>query len=147
MSSWLTSWIAALRIARREALRNKSRNILIIAMLMLPVFGVTALETVLNSANDLSTQEQLARTAGTADAWITRESVQPMQQNTGLPAEALQANLAQEAANGNDDAVQTTNAQLADASGIRAALPNATLLPETSVWGVFMHGPDRKSVV
>ena len=141
MSSWLTSWIASLRIARREALRNKSRNILIIAMLMLPVFGVTVLETVLNSANDLSTQEQLTRAAGTADAWITRESVQAMQQNTGLPTEALQANLAQDAANGNDGGVQATNAQLADASGIRAALPNATLLPETSVWGVFMHGP------
>ena len=141
MSSWLTSWIAALRIARREALRNKSRNILIIAMLMLPVFGVTVLETVLNSANDLSTQEQLTRTLGTADAWITRESVQAMQQSTGVPTSALPANWAQDATNGNYDGVPTSNAQLSDPGGIRAVLPNATLLPETSVWGVFMHGP------
>ena len=141
MSSWLTSWIAALRIARREALRNKSRNILIVAMLMLPVFGVTALETVLNSMNDLSTQERLTRTVGTADAWITRQGAQPMQQSTSLPTNSLPANWAQAVTDGNYQTVPMTDAQMADPGGIRKVLPNATLLPETTVWGVFMHGP------
>ncbi len=134
MNSWLTSWRTALRIARREALRDKSRNLLIVAMLMLPVFGVCAFETVLNSTRDLSTQEQLTRTAGSADAWITRNGTYPVQQNTGVPTLSLPAS-------GNVDTPQISGKQQVDGSGIRAALPNATLLPETSAWGVFMHGP------
>jgi putative ABC transport system permease protein len=141
MSSWLTSWIAALRISRREALRNKSRNILIIAMLMLPVLAVTALETVWNSASDLSTQEKLTRVVGTAEAWITRDSTQAIQQSTGLPTMSLPANWGQQVATGNYSSAQTSNAQGSDAGGIRAVLPSATVLPETSVWGVFMRGP------
>jgi putative ABC transport system permease protein len=134
VNSWLTSWRTALRIARREALRDKSRNLLIVAMLMLPVFGVCAFETVLNSTRDLSTQEQLTRTAGSADAWITRNGTYPVQQNTGVPTLSLPAS-------GNVDTPQISGKQQADGSGIRAVLPNATLLPETSAWGVFMHGP------
>jgi putative ABC transport system permease protein len=141
MNSWLTSWIAALRISRREALRNKSRNILIVAMLMLPVLAVTALETVWNSASDLSTQEQLTRTVGSADAWISRNSTQAIQQSTGLPTMSLPANWGQQVATGSFSSTQTSNAQESDAGGIRAVLPNATVLPETSAWGVFMHGP------
>jgi putative ABC transport system permease protein len=141
MSSWLTSWIAALRISRREALRNKSRNILIIAMLMLPVLAVTALETVWNSTSGLSTQERLTRTVGAADAWITRDNTQAVQQNTGLPTMSLPANWAQQVATGSFSNAQISGAQQSDAGGIRAVLPNATVLPETSAWGVFMHGP------
>jgi putative ABC transport system permease protein len=141
MSSWLTSWIAALRISRRETLRNKSRNILIIAMLMLPVFAVTALETVWNSTSDLSTQERVARTVGTADAWIIRSSTQAVQQGTSVPVMSLPANWGQQVATGNYSNTQISGAQQSDAGGILAVLPNATVLPETSAWGVFMHGP------
>jgi len=137
MSSWLTSWIAALRIARREVLRTKSRNILIVAMLMLPAFGVTALETVLNSTSDLSAQEQLTRIAGTADAWIVRGGTEAVEQSASVPAAMLPADSGQQDANG----TMPTSAQMSDPGGIRAALPNATLLPETSQWGVTMQGP------
>ena len=137
MSSWLTSWIAALRIARREVLRNKARNILIVAMLMLPVFGVTALETVLNSTTDLSTQEQLTRTTGTADAWIVRSGTEAVEQSTDVAASVLPVDLGGQDAN----ATMPTTAQMADPGGIRKVLPDATLLPETTQWGVTMQGP------
>jgi putative ABC transport system permease protein len=141
VNSWLTSWLAALRIARREALRDKARNLLIVAMLMLPVLGVSAFETVLNSTGDLSTQEQLARKTGTTDAWIIRNGTSAVQQNTGLPTLSLPADWRRQVTSGDFDTPQTSDKQQADDSGIRAALPNATLLPETSSGGVFMHGP------
>ena len=141
MSSWLASWTAAFRISRREVLRNRSRNILIVAMLMLPVLGVTALETVWNSANDLSTQERLTRAVGTADAWISRQDTQAVRQGTSLPTMAEPANRAQDAANPNYQGTQATSGQLADPAGILRVLPNATLLPETNAWAVPMHGP------
>ena len=141
MSSWLTSWAAALRISRREMLRHKSRNVLIVAMLMLPVFGVTLLQTVWSSTNDLSTQEQLTRAVGTADAWISREDTQAMMQDASVPTESMPADWQQEYSNPNYDGTQATSGQLADPSGIRAVLPNATLLYETTAQGVLMHGP------
>ena len=68
--TWATSWRAALRISRREALRNRSRNLLIVAMLALPVFGATAVQTILDSVEDLSPQERLTRVLGRTDAFI-----------------------------------------------------------------------------
>ena len=142
MNSWPTSWIAALRIARREAVRNKLRSALILAMLMLPVVAFSALQTVWSSTQDLTAQEQLTRLAGTADAWITRDLAQPVEQSTAVPARSLPADWAQEIANGGPpDGAQATSGQLADGSGIRAVLPAATLLEQMTGWGVFIHGP------
>lgn len=49
MSRWLTRWHAALRIARRDALRNKGRTALVVLLMMLPVaagtFGVGVLKS------------------------------------------------------------------------------------------------------
>ncbi|UFU08043.1 FtsX-like permease family protein [Ruania halotolerans] len=41
MSRWLTRWRAALRIARRDALRNKGRTVLVVLLMMLPVAAGT----------------------------------------------------------------------------------------------------------
>jgi putative ABC transport system permease protein len=141
LTSWATSWAAALRIARRELLRNKARNALIVAMLMLPVLAVAALETVWTSASDLTTQERLTRTAGGMDAWIVRTGTQALVQGTSLPVESLPANWAQQVASGDFNSAQASSTQRADASGIRAVLPNATLLAEMTSRDVFMQGP------
>ncbi|MDB1086340.1 ABC transporter permease [Streptomyces sp. ACA25] len=66
MKKW-NSWRAALRIARRDALRAKGRSLLVIAMIALPIVGVSAAALTLRSA-ELSTQEELTRTLGQADA-------------------------------------------------------------------------------
>ena len=39
--SWLRSWSVSLRIARREARRNKGRSALVLAMIGLPVLGLS----------------------------------------------------------------------------------------------------------
>ncbi|MFE2374402.1 FtsX-like permease family protein [Streptomyces sp. NPDC059398] len=58
---------AALRIARRDALRAKGRSALVVAMIALPVLGVTAADITYRSA--VSTpSERLTSTMGAADA-------------------------------------------------------------------------------
>lgn len=60
-------WRAALRIARRDALRAKGRSALVVAMIALPVLGVTAADITYRSAEPTKA-EQLTAAMGTADA-------------------------------------------------------------------------------
>ncbi|MBV6700000.1 FtsX-like permease family protein [Kitasatospora aureofaciens] len=62
----LSSWRVALRIARRDALRAKGRSALVVAMVALPVLGVTGADVVFRSA-ELGPAERAVRTMGQAD--------------------------------------------------------------------------------
>ncbi|MBD0673432.1 FtsX-like permease family protein [Streptomyces sp. CBMA156] len=61
----LSAWRVALRIARRDALRAKGRSALVIAMVALPVLGVTGADVVFRSA-ELSPAEHAVRVMGQA---------------------------------------------------------------------------------
>lgn len=63
----LRSWRAALRIARREARRARGRTALVLAMIALPVFGLTFVAVSYDMA-DLTRAERIDRRLGTADA-------------------------------------------------------------------------------
>ncbi|WP_030236323.1 ABC transporter permease [Streptomyces sp. NRRL S-350] len=63
----LSAWRVALRVARRDALRAKGRSALVIAMVALPVLGVTGADVVFRSA-DLSPAERSVRIMGRAAA-------------------------------------------------------------------------------
>ncbi|MFD0349094.1 hypothetical protein ACFQ0M_29695 [Kitasatospora aburaviensis] len=63
----LTAWRVALRIARRDALRAKGRSALVVAMVALPVLGVTGADVVFRSA-ELDPVERVVRTMGQSDA-------------------------------------------------------------------------------
>ncbi|WP_405011692.1 FtsX-like permease family protein [Kitasatospora sp. NBC_01539] len=65
----LTAWRAALRIARRDALRAKGRSALVLAMIALPVLGVAGADIVYRSA-DLDPVERITRQMGRADALV-----------------------------------------------------------------------------
>ncbi|MCH0540434.1 FtsX-like permease family protein [Streptomyces sp. MUM 203J] len=67
MTNWLHSWRAAVRIARRDAWRFKGRSFLVLAMIALPILGVSAADLTLRSAQ-LSPQEKATRILGGADA-------------------------------------------------------------------------------
>ncbi|MFE3603790.1 FtsX-like permease family protein [Streptomyces sp. NPDC059142] len=67
MTTWYHSWRAALRIARRDAWRYKGRSFLVLAMIALPILGVSALDLTLRSA-ELSVSESSERELGRADA-------------------------------------------------------------------------------
>ncbi|MFD8083394.1 FtsX-like permease family protein [Kitasatospora sp. NPDC059722] len=62
-----SSWRVALRIARRDALRAKGRSALVVAMVALPVLGVTGADVVYRSAQ-LSPAERATRLMGRSDA-------------------------------------------------------------------------------
>ncbi|WP_328377891.1 ABC transporter permease [Streptomyces sp. NBC_00440] len=62
-----TGWRAALRIARRDALRAKGRSALVVAMIALPVLGVTAADITYRSSVP-TRAEKLTSAMGAADA-------------------------------------------------------------------------------
>ena len=68
-----SAWRAALRIARRDALRAKGRSALVIAMIALPVLGVSAADITVRSAH-LSLEQALDRRMGAAAAYVSLES-------------------------------------------------------------------------
>ncbi|MFF7775738.1 FtsX-like permease family protein [Streptomyces tanashiensis] len=67
MKTWFHSWRAAIRIARRDAWRSKGRSSLVLAMIALPILGVSALDLTYRSS-ELSPAEKVERTIGAADA-------------------------------------------------------------------------------
>lgn len=70
LQSWYHSWIAAIRIARRDAWRAKGRSALVLAMIALPIVGVSAADLTTRSAA-LTVDETMSRRIGTADALLT----------------------------------------------------------------------------
>ncbi|GAA4863625.1 FtsX-like permease family protein [Kitasatospora terrestris] len=66
----ITAWRAALRIARRDAMRAKGRSALVLAMIALPVLGVAGVDVVARSAQ-LEPAEQAVRMMGGADALVS----------------------------------------------------------------------------
>ncbi|WP_406322037.1 FtsX-like permease family protein [Streptomyces sp. NBC_01637] len=65
--SVFTGWRAALRIARRDAMRAKGRSALVVAMIALPVLGVTAADVTYRSVEP-TRAEKLMASMGSADA-------------------------------------------------------------------------------
>ncbi|MFI7362021.1 FtsX-like permease family protein [Streptomyces sp. NPDC050149] len=74
-----TGWRAALRIARRDAMRAKGRSALVVAMIALPVLGVTAADVTYRSI-DSTEAEQLTARMGSADALFSDPGMGPLQQ-------------------------------------------------------------------
>ncbi|MCM2388894.1 FtsX-like permease family protein [Streptomyces albipurpureus] len=70
MKTWYHSWRAAIRIARRDAWRAKGRSSLVLAMIALPIVGVSAADVTLRSS-ELSTEQRIERTLGAADAQLS----------------------------------------------------------------------------
>ncbi|MGM0356673.1 FtsX-like permease family protein, partial [Streptomyces sp. ECR3] len=70
MTTWFHSWRAAVRIARRDAWRFKGRSFLVLAMIALPILGVSALDLTVRSA-ELTPAQRMDRTLGAADARFT----------------------------------------------------------------------------
>ncbi|WP_328299792.1 ABC transporter permease [Streptomyces sp. NBC_00435] len=70
MISSYHSWIAAIRIARRDAWRSKGRSALVLAMIALPIVGVSAVDLTVRSSQ-LSGEQRMDRLLGAADAKVS----------------------------------------------------------------------------
>lgn len=69
---WLAGWLPALRVARREARRAKGRSALVIALIALPITGLSFAAASYDSAR-LTPEQELTRRMGAADAelhWV-----------------------------------------------------------------------------
>lgn len=75
-------WRLALRIARREAGRNRGRSALIVAMIALPVLGLSAADIVIRTA-DLDPAENARRAIGGADLSAQLVAEGPITQQAG----------------------------------------------------------------
>lgn len=65
----MSSWLVALRIARRDARRSRGRSALVIAMIALPVLGVGAVDVAFRTF-ELSPEQAAVREFGQADAAV-----------------------------------------------------------------------------
>jgi putative ABC transport system permease protein len=70
---------ALLRMARRDARRSKARSLLVVAMIALPVVGVTAAD-VLYRSFQLSPDQKATRSLGRALGWVYDTAVVPAPQ-------------------------------------------------------------------
>ncbi|MFF9647626.1 FtsX-like permease family protein [Streptomyces sp. NPDC014622] len=77
--SVFTGWRAALRIAGRDAMRAKGRSALVVAMIAVPVLGVTALDVTYRSMTP-TTAEKLTGQMGAADALFAEQQMGPLEQ-------------------------------------------------------------------
>ncbi|XXZ50214.1 FtsX-like permease family protein [Streptomyces cavourensis] len=75
--SLFPGWRAAFRIARRDALRAKGRSALVVAMIALPVLGVTAADLTYRSALPTAA-EDLTADLGAADALFMDQGMGPV---------------------------------------------------------------------
>ncbi|MEU0161274.1 FtsX-like permease family protein [Streptomyces sp. NPDC006261] len=75
--SLFPGWRAAFRIARRDAVRAKGRSALVVAMIALPVLGVTAADLTYRSALPTAA-EDLTSALGAADARYTDQGLGPV---------------------------------------------------------------------
>ena len=69
MTLAMSSWLVALRIARRDARRSRGRSALVIAMIALPVLGVGAVDVAFRTF-ELSPEQAAVRELGQADASV-----------------------------------------------------------------------------
>ena len=89
------AWRAAVRIARRDAWRYKGRSALVLAMIALPIMGVSAADITIRSS-ELTKQQQVTRDIGAADARLDsggmghRPLVQSPVNDESLPANPKQ---------------------------------------------------------
>ncbi|MFJ8625466.1 FtsX-like permease family protein [Kitasatospora sp. NPDC093550] len=130
----LSAWRVALRIARRDALRAKGRSALVVAMVALPVLGVTGADVVFRSA-DLSPAEHAVRVMGQAAAELemiergasVKQAPDPEQGFTVVsPKDTAKDGTAPQYTPAQQSALDTAPGELA-----RRLLPaGATLVPE-----------------
>ncbi|MBR7836703.1 FtsX-like permease family protein [Actinospica durhamensis] len=144
---WLTSWLMALRVARRQVLRDKARNALIVAMLALPVFGTVGIDTLLTTALHPSAAEKLTRQIGGFDAEIQASSGGAIVQSTNAQPTIMSA------ADADGSNPQGTNptpkapSTAASLAQIRTLLPQAVLTPEQIAGSASFAGENTYATV
>ncbi|QMU75227.1 FtsX-like permease family protein [Streptacidiphilus sp. PB12-B1b] len=141
----LAAWRVALRVARRDALRAKGRSALVIAMIAIPIVGVSAADVTYRSSQ-LTVQQKITRAMGTAEALITptqlgwrlEQTPDPGNGQTDVPSEdgSKPHPTAQEQARAAEP-VSRLLAQALPAGARLLPISNGTLLSTSTATGVL----------
>jgi putative ABC transport system permease protein len=121
----VTGWVAALRIARREARRAKGRSALVVALIGLPVLVLSATAATYDMFQ-LTPEERVVRDLGAADAQLRWDYQSPVRQS-GVRGDGIHSTGTMEAREG----------PAAEAADIEAVLPpgsTATVRYQGEVW-------------
>jgi putative ABC transport system permease protein len=120
----VSSWGLALKVARREAWRNKKRSALVVAMLALPVAGASAADTLWRSSQ-ITAEQRATWQMGRYDALVTDVGT-PMYQTPDMTGAGPVRD-----ASGNTRELRTSPASVAD---LTALLPAGSHVgrPETT---------------
>lgn len=111
----MSNWGLALRVARREAWRNKRRSALVVAMLALPVAGTSAADTLWRSSQ-ITAEQNAVWQMGSYDALVTDVGA-PMYQSPDLSG----AGPRRDAAGNSLPPLRTAPASAADLSALLPA--------------------------
>ena len=111
----MSGWRLALRVARREAWRNKKRSALVVAMLALPVAGASAADTLWRSSQ-ITPEQRAVWQMGGYDALVTDVGT-PMYQTP----DAKQAGPVRQADGTTPPPLRATVAGAADLAGLLPA--------------------------
>ncbi|MBP0448742.1 FtsX-like permease family protein [Kitasatospora sp. RG8] len=122
----LRSLGATLRIARRDALRAKGRSALVVAMIALPVLGVTGADIV-HRSGQLTPAERTERLLGGADAYLTAYAPGSTVHQLPFADDGAYAVAPREGQAPTPE--QARGAGTVPADLLRELLPGATLLP------------------
>jgi putative ABC transport system permease protein len=152
ISSLTSSWLTALRIARREARRAKGRSALVLAMVALPVLGL-AFAAASYDMFTLTTPEKLDRQLGTADAslrWQYEGAVQqdPTGENWNpVPSQSSDGESTGQQAENRGQGTPITSAELtaklpANSRAIRYRKAYVDLRTAAGVGGLEVYGLD-----
>ena len=120
---WAAGTGAAIRIARRDALRHKARSVLVVVMIALPVLALTGAD-VLARTMQLSTSEKVTRSLGQADVELTVVGGQVSQVATGGGWSST-----------GDPAGQGSAAYAKSAAAAHQLLPGARMIPRVESGG------------
>lgn len=138
----LHTWRAAIRIARRDAMRFKGRSLLVLSMIALPITGVSAADVTIRSSQ-LTTAEQATRDLGAADARVSDAGLGPQpvyQEATGggvVPVhDSMRANGPSQLVTivEDDGTTETTNRPAAPVDPRVALAPGARVLSDASTY-------------
>lgn len=134
----LHAWRAAIRIARRDAVRYKGRSLLVLAMIALPIMGVTAADVTIRSSQ-LTTAQKATRDLGAADARLrdAGQGPQPVYQapvdGDVVAVDDSPQKLSDKVSVTQDDgSVVTSDGVPAAVDPLAAAPPGARVLSDTS---------------
>lgn len=133
----LHAWRVAVRIARRDAMRYKARSLMVLAMIAVPIIGVSAADVTIRSSQ-LTVAQEADRELGAADVRLTDggDGPQPVYQEPH--GGSLSVRQAEELAKGAGDSAVESNGESPPVDMTKALPPGARWITDDETYAPVM---------